>query len=145
MQPTAVTSPSLIPLVAELERLSQGRGLTFDERRYLTGDLLDGDAGSAFVARRIEELRNAQRWQPLALAGLVALVSTSVVVVSQGWPSTLSLILILPAFATPVLKHRQIARKIRVYESLQALAAPHSVRYDGQISNSVGSDRAPTL
>lgn len=114
---SAPSSP-LAPAVAELEQLSQGSGLTYDERRHLTGDLPGGRVDPAFVTRRLSELEHAKRWQPLAIASVAVLGGGLVVIASEGWPSPVALLMTGTVFATAALKRIQISRKIRVYSSL---------------------------
>ncbi len=120
------SAPSRENLLADLDRLSQGRGLTYGERTHLTD--------AAFVEAQIEALGRRRRWQPVALAGLLLFAIVlmffaggATVDPATWWPARprgFTLLLFLPALATPYLKHRQLSQKLGIYRALRAMAAP---------------------
>ncbi len=129
MPDTLPPAPSRDDLLADLDRLSQGRGLTYGERTRLA-DTPD----AAFIKAQVEALDRRRRWQPVAITGLLlfAIVLAFFAGGAAGdsatwWPARphgFALLLFLPALATPYLKHRQLSQKLGIYRALRAMAAP---------------------
>lgn len=113
-------------LLAELERLSQGRGLSFAERKRL-GEHIDAAYVDAEIVRHERHLHFARRFlRPMAVLYLVGVAAFAgyVLIVAGGaeWERLIAPVALSFSAVAIFLAIRHTRRRIAVLERLRALA-----------------------